>query len=507
MCLYASAFAHIHMCVEFTSMFLQVAIIIFISSLAVLANDSGCTDPIMGASFVSMTGSQGYGVACTSAPTTVITQKMFREHKKRGPFRVSFLDRQGHLSLHRDVLNVTDSLQSVCLSASAVASSSDVAYVEFSLDSQYVVQGMTFGSNSKDSFYHPSGYTVNSKSGPQSPIVNWYASLVNADSGTPWTTLSADATNGPFDTDFSGQTFRIFPKVATATIGGNSFTVQFLGCPVEQTAMVSFRFKASISSITDRFGKFSTFINDLTEQVCVMTRLSSVPELCPQIVYASVVELESSAASVSNSTTQFVPITVPNVEVFFRILPPKLSTCTDCRDAQTIQTNLQTDLATSASPGAALLRAIDTWIEDSEPYLCYQKTCPSSTLCVSGVCVSPSDLAASQAAEDTQISTFGSAAQFDQILNLSPMAVIDGADQTAGQLVFTGVPVAAGAVHTTEANQNTAAPATTSTDDFISRFFIPLIVIASLGGLILILIAWKMWNRSTLTPAGQALTA
>ena len=485
------------------------------TALASISSDDGCYVPIRGVSVLSIQGSAGYSASCTTAETTVApteapvetteaseyTEALLLHEKRhsglhpfarklrtnRGPF-------QRHLSLLEREEAVDDSVKTVCMTASEEADLGAVPYAEFSLDAQYVIRGFAFTAGPA-TYYEPTSYTLNGRS-DQTAAVAWYASQTDADSGTPWTSVSGSV--GPLDVDFSGVYFQIFPKSPTSTVSGTAFSVQLLGCAVSQTAMISFRFKSSKSAISARFGKLSTFVTSLTEHVCLMTKLTRTPQACGRIVFAEL--QETTEVNSVDGGTPIQPSKVPNVEVYFRVLPPNLSTCTDCRDAATVQSNLLTDLSTSTSAGAALLRAIDTWIEDADPYMCYQKTCPSGSLCVSGVCATPSEIAVTEAEGTSMESKFTSAADIDQILNLSPLNVIEGVDQTAGALSFSGTPKVAGTMQT-----DATAPATPTTssseESFIQRFFIPILAISIVAGLLLVLIGYRFWARSRL-PSG-----
>lgn len=472
---------------------------------ATRSSSSGCSDPIPAIAITSLSGSTGYSIECTGLAATTISPDQYAEYEHYADedyVAPNFVERrhkkhplQNHLgkSFLRKTRRLDDSIKNICFTSSTEAS---MGFLDVNFDADYVIRSIDF-EPIPAALFTPTGFALNSQE--IGGGASWYVS--QADAGSAWTSVPIGSTS-EFTTDFASKNLHVFPKTNTPGLNGNAFSAQFRGCLASNTAMVSFRFTASLQSIKTRFGSISVFVDNLQEHVCLMTKLVSTPQACSRILFANIQE----TAQPSDSSDGVIrPSTVPNVEVYFRVLPPNLRDCADCRSAAAVQANLVADLATPTSAGAALLRAVDSWIADADPYLCYQKACPTGTLCVSGVCVTPSNLVLSQAESTApETTTFTSGTEFDSILNMSPLDVIDGVDQSAGRLVFNHVPVSAGVVVGTT---GTTTPTTTSSDDFLDRYFIPIVVLSSIGGLILIFIGFKVYQRSQLTAVGRAVTA
>jgi hypothetical protein len=302
------------------------------------------------------------------------------------------------------------------------------------------------------------------------------------------------------EVDLSGSFVKVFPKTpVTVEAGSLGFGIKLMGCPVSDTAVISFRFKSSKKSIIGRFGRISSFITDMTNYVCVMTSLSSSPSPCSRIVFADLEEQESPNPDYSASSS-FQPKTIPTIEIFFRILPGDPFSCSDCRSPKTIQKDLESLLEQADSYGSNILRAIDVWIEDPDPYTCYSKICPEGSLCVDGVCVTPLELLAQQAAGqqlDSPVS-LKSASDIDRILNLTPLQVIPGVDQTRGIIVFSKSRAATSSG--VNPRVSAAESSTTTISDlpsFWQRFMIPILVVSAFTLIIIGLIAWKAYSRTS----------
>jgi len=499
---------------RFTSM--RHLVLTFLCPFIVGADESdGCWKQIPNAAIVSVQGSSGYSVTCTpvatpttaasaavvsdaaSTPLTAVEVGDFKDRRRvrhRGPLRVHHP--QG--SLIQDSASDT-TLYQVCLTPSDSAPTGSMS-AQFQLTSQYIVRGAAIYDPSTPSALTPSGFTLNTQSTSTSDSV-WYSSITDQDSGNPWSTLPVDVSN-MFNRDMSGQYINVFPKLFSASSSSpaptsTAFGISFMGCTVEQTALVSFRFQSSKNAIASRFGLVSTFISDLTNYVCLMSGFVTSAGPCSRIVYADMEESTSPNPDLT-ADTPFQPQTVTTLEVFFRILPPNIYACTDCRSAQNVQTSLETDLQNPSSKNAQILQAIDAWIADPDPFMCHSKTCPAGYLCVDGVCLTAMDVLNKEATSLSVDSAtlFQNSTTMDQILNLSPLQVITGVDQSQGRIVFSNNPPAAGTIAGTVSSA--AAESTSSTTDdesFVQRFMIPIIVVSVFTLAILGILGWKAYTR------------
>jgi hypothetical protein len=474
---------------------IKTVVNLFIAAPILLSSAStdsdGCWVAFPPSTVISVSGSNGYSVDCALVvpATSMMVSKQFRSN---APMQAFLETDKRHRSLSSDL--------EICLQASNSTDVSVSPFAQFVLGGSYVVRGVAFSDSPVTGLATPVGYTVNIASTLGSADSVWYVNQTDSDSSKTWSRLPAGVPT-MFDTDLVGSVLKVFPVVATASATQNGFGVTMYGCQVERTAIVSFKFQSSESAIKQRFNSISGFVSQLTSYVCVVTRLSSVPGPCSRILFADIVESSSSNPNVT-AVTPFQPTTLPSLELFFRILPPNLKTCTDCRSAETVQSDLGAELSDLKSPGSRIMKAIDVWIQDSDPYTCYAKQCAAGTLCVNGVCVTPSDLAAQQATAVSLESDISFAdTSFDSILNMSPLDVIDGVDQTQGLIRFAATAPPAGKVHVMNGAvlETTPAPSTTSEESPIQRFFIPICV---LGGVILvvsILLGWRMYKRSQLS--------
>ena len=483
------------------NLLMRITLIPLLSSSALAALEAdGCWKPIPASSISVVGGSDGYTVACPGSDYYSLTA-----HDESGPF--THLKRKPthfHSFLQTD--KTDPSVINVCMTGSLSSQMTAVGYAEVTLSGPFVIRGADFSPSPVASFNSPTAFTVNARAGPATDA-EWYASQPDADSGTPWTKLTGST--GSFDTDLAGQFVRIVPAVSTPSASGNGFGAKLYGCSVAETMLISFRFKSSRSAIVTRFGKLSLFIRHLTEHVCMITKFSPTPALCPRILFADLVEDTNS----NPAPGAIAPSVLPTVEVFFRVLPADPSSCTDCRSAENVQQQLVTALNTAGSSEAAVVQAIDVWIEDADPYTCYGKVCQEGSLCVNGVCVTPFDLVAQQSMDASTPVQFLSGGSIDQILNLSPLNVIANVDQTAGILSFATTPVKAGAVQSVQGGGSVALaaeaqPVSTSTEsDFIKRFLIPIVAGSAAVLIILVLIGFKLYERRMLTPEVQEVTA
>lgn len=455
---------------------------LFAAAVSATVEKDGCWEAIPRTDVRAVTGSQGYAVGCPTDGSS-----SFLEKKKRHEAEV--ID--------------------ICMRGSGSASQlTSAAYADIGLSEPFIIRGAEFTRSAAPGFYTPSSYTLNSRQSMNSDA-EWYASLVDTDSGIPWSKL-VDAT-GPFDNDLAGQFVRIVPAVTTGDANGNAFGVELYGCPVSQTVIMSFRFKSSKTAIVNRFGKLSAFINHMTEHVCMISKFTRTPSPCPRIVFADL--QESKDRNPNAATNQLEPTTVPTVEVFFRVLPADAKSCTDCRSAEVVHTQLLDAINTSGSTEQAILRAIDVWIEDADPYTCYAKVCREGTLCVHGVCVSPTEIAAEEQAGAVMDTKFTSSTAIDKILMLTPLNVISGVNQVTGRIKFAKNAIQPGSVLVAKdgsqlgAAQATEASSTSNDESFAKRFMIPIIVLSVIIVSILSLLGYKMYKRSGMSAKDQALTA
>ncbi len=466
-------------------MIIQLLLVLLSSSINLARSDSdGCWTAFTPVIVQTVQGSTGYSVVCSASSADSASFAV--SHKGR-PFRVH------HSFLETDKRSSTDQFD-ICFAASDSASSSDAVYAQFSLSGQYVIRGAVFADSPIASLATPESYSFNVLPSASSTSSKWYVSQKDADSASSWSLLVGGSVTNRFDSDVVAKTIKIFPSFSTASADSNGFGVSFYGCPVENTALVSFKFQSSKSAITARFGTVSGFITQLTQYVCLVAKLVPTPTTCAQMVYADMVE-SSSANPNATSSLPLQPTSLPSLEVFYRVLPPNASTCTDCRVPDVIQSDLVTELNNPVSAGSAIMNAIDVWIQDSDPYTCYAKQCAAGTLCVNGVCVTPGELAATQATQiSLQSAVNFSNTNFDSILNLAPLSVIEGIDQTAGLITFASTATPVGNVAIGDSSAATAAPSTTSDSSPTKRFFIPIVVVSSVAAVIIALLAWRMYK-------------
>jgi hypothetical protein len=374
-----------------------------------------------------------------------------------------------------------------------------MAYAEITLADNFVIRGVDLtvhsGLSSQNTF------TLNARDAIKEDP-EWYVSVSDLNSGAPWTSLSMGASL-EFDTDVSGQYLRLVPMASAGSVSGSGFDAQLFGCTADQTALISFKFSSSKQAIIKRFGQLSSFVDDLSSYVCQITSFTHAPSACARVVYADMTD--GMSANPAATADGIAPGQIPYVEIFYRILPPS-SDCSDCRSASTVQTQLSQALSVSTSSAFQLLQAIDQWIEDEDPYTCYNKQCPSGTLCVNGACVTPADLLAQEQAKNPTVS-FTSSSQLDRTLNLSPMQIIKGVDATGGQLTFSSAAVKPGSVLASSGGSSAtlaSQTSTTSTDSFFSRFLIPIVVVGSIALIILALLGYKLYHRQYLTDEQRA---
>ena len=483
-----------------------------LNSLTSAAADEtdGCWKQIPNSAIVAVSGSAGYSVACTSTsptadstpptdpsePLTVVEVGDFTDRRRvrhRGPLRA-----QG--SLLQDSPSQERPYQ-VCLNPSSAASSESAGSMssKFQLSAVYVVRGVAVYDPSDSSTTAPSGFTFNTQSSSPTSDSEWYSSLTDQDSAHPWSTLSVGKTN-MLDTDVSGKYINVFPKLSDTSSGpatSTAFGITFMGCTVEQTSLVSFRFQSSKNAIAARFGVVSAFITQLTNYVCLMSGFVTAPRACSRIVFADMQEASAPNPDLT-ADAPFQPKTITTLEVFFRILPPNIYGCTDCRSADVVQTSLETDLQNANSRNSQILQAIDAWIADPDPFLCHSKTCPSGYLCVGGVCLTAMDVLSKEATNlGIDSSTlFHNSTLMDLILNLSPLQVIAGIDQSQGRIIFSNNPPSAGTITGAAASPAATEAAVKSDDEsFMQRFKIPIIVVSVFTLIILGILGWKAYSR------------
>jgi hypothetical protein len=452
-----------------------------LAGLASGSEPDGCRDPIRRASTVYVTGSPGYTVDCPALAAS------YSQMSYASP-------RQGHVFQSLLQSKRVDPIFDICFSGSESASQLTTApYVEVNLDGAYVIRGLDFSTLSgRSGIRTPASLSFNARR-TDSGQSSWFVSQTDADSGSAWSALAV----GPhqlLDSDIAGQFLRVFPKLTASDTAANNygFGFELYGCSASSTASVSFQFKTSQTAVVQQFSKLSIFVGQLSQFVCLVTKFVTAPGSCSRIVYAGI-----KSGSVANPLSGVGPSTLPTIEVTYRILPPS-SRCTDCRTAAVVQAQLASDLGDPNSRASSIMKALETWIEDPNPYTCYNKICSDGTLCINGVCVKPADLegqAAAQLAVQAQIT---SGSQIDNTLQLSPLNVISEADQTTGILTFNKTPVKAGTV-LTNAGQTTAttvAPSSTNEETFLQRFLIPISVaggvVVAIGGIL----AWKAYSRS-----------
>ena len=447
------------------------------------AETDGCWGQIRAAAITASYGSSGFTVNCPAAPATAFFHKRESHLKGSAP---AFLQTE---------TTGRDPIQDFCLAGAPPSSGvTSEASVEMELDASYVIRGADFVASLDSTYSAPSAFKLDARE-KRDDAVSWYATQSDADSGAAWTKFRMGST-GHLDSDLTGAVVRIALTTTTTTADKNAFGVELYGCRATESSLISFRFKSSKAAIIARFSKLSSFLTHLTEHVCLVTELSSTAALCARIVYAGLTEgTEDNPLAGSNS---IAPAKLPYVEVAFRILPPG-KPCADCRDAATVKSMLQTALSSSQSSQSQVMKAIDVWIEDSDPYTCASKTCPSGTLCVYGQCVTAAEIAAQAISTSDKDVEFTNSATLDQTLTLTPLSVIVGADTKTGVLSFASEAAQSGQVLTVTGagsvtTATTVAPATTE-DSMLSRFMVPIIVGSVVLAIIIGLIVWKVYQR------------
>ena len=431
---------------------------------------------------VYVSGSSGYSIDCSGGSSTSSFGL-----KKQGVLHSSFLESKR-----------VDPIIDVCFAGSGSTSQLSTApFVDIQLDGAYIVRGVDFSGLSVGNPVLPQSWAFNTRQS-DSGMSTWFLTQKDADAAAAWSNLPLGS-NQQLDTDIAGQYIRVVPKLDASAMSasGYGFGFELFGCSVAATSLVSFQFKSSKSAILQQYKSTSAFVTQLTQFVCLITKFTTAPGSCARVVYSSIAE-----GSVTNPLWSGVgPTTLPTIEVTYRILPPS-STCVDCRTASVVQSQLASDLSTPSSRASSIMRALDAWVEDPDPYTCYNKVCDDGKLCVNGACVGPSELetqTASQLAIDSQIQ---SSSQIDNTLQLSPLSVIADADQTSGVLSFSKTPVQAGTVvkvssQTNEVQASAAvAPTTTSSQQtFLQRFMIPISVASGVALLIAGIVFWKVYTK------------
>lgn len=449
----------------------------------------GCRNSIRRASMVYVNGSPGYGIDCTSPASSLAFMRGGRSYSLIESRRV-------------------DPVIDVCFQGSGSTSQLSTApFVEVQLDSTYVIRGVDFSALSSQS--PPVSLAINARS-TYDGSAGWFVSQSDSNSGAAWTNLVVGP-NQQLDTDLAGQYVRVMPNLpasASNSANGFGFGFELYGCSVAGTSLISFQFKSSRAAIIQKFNRIDAFLTQLTSYVCYITKFTTAPGSCSRILFA-----ELSEGTTPNTLSNGIgPSTIPTIEVTFRVLPPGPS-CVDCRTASTVQAQLSADLALRSTKSSQILRALDAWIEDSDPFSCYNKVCAAGTLCVNGACVTASEMEAITAANaqiDTQLL---SAAQIDQTLQLSPLSVISGADQSSGILTFLKAAVTPGTVLKASSDtssgsgaigpkSSSSSPETPSSDEsFLKRFLIPISVGSGVLLIIAGLIGWRFYKRSQMTAA------
>lgn len=424
---------------------------------------------------VYVSGSPGYVIDCPASSSML---------QMRGGKTTSMLE-------SRRVDPVID----VCFQGSgSVSQLSTAAFAEVQLDGDYVIRGIDFTPISSQS--KPVNMAINARETTDG-TANWYVSQSDANSGAAWTKLPF-AANPTLDTDVAGQFIRVMPNLPAdaSSASGYGFGFELYGCPVTGTSLISFQFKSSKSAIIQRFTTLSSFLNQLSTFLCYITKFTTAPAACERLVYADMTE-----GSTPNVLGGIGPATIPTIEITYRVLPPS-SKCTDCRSASTVQSQLAAELATTTSKSSQILRALDTWIEDSDPFTCYNKVCGEGLLCVNGACVSPLDMKSISQADAELSVQMQSASQIDKTLQLSPLSVISDADQTSGVLTFSRTAIDPGTILAVSKRTGqvtatvTTAPDSTSNDSFLQRYMIP---IAVGGGFVLTvgsILGYKAYMRA-----------
>lgn len=481
-------------------------------SLAVFYDDAdGCWKPIPTAAIVAVSGSSGYSAVCPRTNTSLVDVIPDQTGGPMTALEVGDFTKRSRIRRHRGPLRTRGSFiqaspaqqspYSVCLTPSDSASADPGSMsVKFELSSQYVIRGAGVydPTSSSASSLPPNGFTINTQSSSTSDTV-WYSSLTDQDSALPWSTLPSGKAN-QFNDDMTGQFINVFPKLPSTANGpakATAFGITFMGCTVDQTALISFRFQSSKNAIAARFGVVSAFITQLTNYVCLMSGFVTSPGPCPRIIFADMQEATAANPDLT-ADSPFQPATITTLEVFFRILPPQLYACENCRSAEVVQAMIQYDLKDAKSKNSKILQAIDSWIADPDPYMCYGKTCPNGFLCVSGVCLTAMDVYTKETTNlDVDFAKlFHNSTLMDLILNLSPLQVIAGVDQSQGRIFFSNNPPAAGTV-AGSAPSKASTEATVKSDDesFLHRFMIPIIAVSVFTLIILGILGWKAYSR------------
>ena len=345
------------------------------------------------------------------------------------------------------------------------SSSTSVPYAGITLNGAFVIRSIVIKPIS--SLNIPSSFKIEAIDSAQTGY--WYVNPGDQADGSSWTLLQSAQV---FSSDFDVSEFQFYP-VTTVTTADQplGFGLSVQGCKDSETAMASMTFQSSIETITNRFSSTATFLTELQKQVCKMLSLAST---CRQVIPSSIQEVDQDWSSGT-------PV-APQLTVKFRILPPATS-CSNCASANSLLSQLQSDLSDATTVAAQVMVALQSWVQDDTPFMCAGKTCPFGTQCFSGVCIDPSTVTVAAIASSQNLSTYDAPQALtlqnlavDQVLTLPQLALINGAPVPTNSLQFTS-----GNTSDSQSVQVTKSQSTL------------IIVYASVGGAAAVIICGLVW--------------
>ena len=449
----------------------------------------GCQAEIPKSAIIYRSGSAGYSVDCSAVAPTPTTAFTFKGSGRR--MFASLLQTEG----------AADQSSSLCFSGPGTNEGlTTAASATLKLNGVHVIRGVKIDeiANNKK----PSSVRLGSRDTENSPL-EYYVSNSDEASSASWSNLPLGNTVS-FEKDVAGEFVQLFPAIPpeATSANGYGFAVTFTGCQASLTASVSFEFETSKTAIVRQFKTVSAFTDKLSEFICNMVGFTSRPDKCARVLFAGIREFSKQ----NPVAGQLAPTSIPMIEVFFRILPPS-SSCVACDSAGTVQVKLQDALKDPKSTQSLTIHALATWIQDADPYTCYNKICDDGSLCFNGACIATSNLQSQSAAQLAIVSTLTTGTNIDSILTLQPLNVISTADQISGVLTFSKTPAPPGQLPNNNNNikngpvggtVTTQTPVTTNDQTFLQRFLIPISVAGGVALVIVGLIGFKMYKRSQL---------
>lgn len=492
--------------------------IFFISLLhqAISYSLNSCEEPILFSDYVSITGPTGASARCSSPPNSMISMENLPKRKTNDdysdhmvPYRRPLRRTQrAHLtsSLVQDQHRSTQGgiWIDICLptnaSSSATAQSSRLStYAAIQLSTEYVIQLIGVWDQNHFTIQVYDRFAFNTQSTKRSEI-NWYSTLEDRfDQHRTWSLFYKGASQR-LKQSFPATYLNIFPMMGEYPKGTGTltnFTIKLYGCKAETTSVMSLEFKTSKNAISSRFGSISTFVEQMIKFVCLMAGLDDTPDSGRRVQFADLQENTAPNPAWTHANSRFEPTTLTSIIVSFRIMPTRGNYCTtDCRSAQVVKSTLLSDFGNPNSNNSNILQAIDKWIIDPDAYMCKNAKCPTGYSCVIGVCLT--DLAGVKTPPSNLginfTNPFLNSTLIDTVLNLSPLQVIAGVDQSQGRIIFSNHPPEAGSLPGIQISK-AYTEATNEDESFHHRFMIPIAVVSSFTLIILGILSWKAYSR------------